>query len=602
MSEIIHHRGPDDSGYYTDNNVGFGFRRLAILDLSQAGHQPFISPDGRFAIVYNGEIFNYKEFYPELKAAGFKFRSTTDTEVLLYLFMKRGPEMLHSLNGMFAFAIWDAKEKSLFIARDRMGVKPLYYAHSDNSIYFASEPKAIFAAGIKADLNEDCMAELLAFRHIAGENTVFKAVKRLFPGHYVMIRNNSLKMVHWWDLPAKILANREQLPVNPLNWFEETFYSSVNYRTISDVPIGVMLSGGVDSSSIAAALHHNANNNLASFTVTFEDHAYNESHLAKIVARKFDLKYYEVKLRTNDLYERITEASWFNDEPLVHQNDAQLLSLAYFAKANVTVLLSGEGSDELMGGYFRYKPLKHLRLVRNAKVLISLLGKLPNRGVVNRFDKLNRYLNGSNDKSLLLFNAASVFPTDFMALGININTEQFEYRHKVIKEAEGLFPGEIARQAMYYDMFTHINSVLDRNDRMTMGGSIECRVPFLDYRFLEMIPAMPSNLLLKGKKGKWLLLNSIGKKIPPEIRKFKKIGFSIPMQKYMKTDSTLINVLNEINETTFNDIPIFSQLPIASIKRLFNSNLKYGEPILRHLLMLRIWKDSYYSKLSKHNR
>lgn len=593
MRDIMVHRGPDGAGNFLEMSIGLAHRRLSILDLSENGRQPFSTPDGRYHITYNGEIFNFKELRHNLKNIGFRFRSDSDTEVLLYLYQQYGADALHQLNGMFAFAIWDSHAKELFIARDRVGVKPLYYAIQNDTFYFASEPKALFAAGIPATLNEEAFAELLLFRYIAGEQTTFKHVKRLLPGHTLRIKDGRIQIFRWWNLPEIIQRNREKLPKDPFQWFEETVYSSVSYRTISDVPVGVMLSGGLDSSSVAAALHHQGFFDLASFTVTFDETEYNEGPLAQAVAKEFGLRYHDMKVEGEELYNLLSEASWYHDEPLVHQNDAQMLALAKYAKKYVTVLLSGEGADELMGGYFRYKPLAYHKALQGLHFVSELIRLLPGKDIVNRFDKLSRYVADSKLNSLVLLNVANIYPSDLTEFGISIDPAQFEYRNQILEEARIIYSKEPARQAMYIDMFTHMSSVLDRNDRMTMGASIECRVPFLDYRFLEMIPALPSDLLLKGKKGKWLLFNSIGKRLPEAVRRFRKLGFSVPWEEYIRSNEIFREFINQLESEGVFHLPIFEKLPVKKLKSLFQQQNPVSQVLVRHLFMMSIWQKAY---------
>lgn len=596
MSNIMLHRGPDGSGHYIESFIGLAHRRLSILDLSDNGKQPFKSHDGRFIITYNGEIFNYKELRIELENLGFLFRSGTDTEVLLCMYEYYGEKALERLNGMFSFAIWDSLQQKLFIARDRVGIKPLYYSVYNSTMYFASEPKALFAAGVPTELNGDAFSELLLFRYIAGEQTTFKHVQRLLPGHSILVNQGQIEIKRWWNLPEIIKNNREALPKDPFEWFERTLYSSVAYRTISDVPVGVMLSGGLDSSSIAAALHHNGSQDLASFTVTFDEQEYNEGPLANEIADTYGLQYHSLQVKGEELSNLLSEASWFHDEPLVHQNDAQMLALSKYAKKHVSVLLSGEGGDELMGGYFRYKPLAYPVSLQYLHFAANLVKYLPGKDIVNRFDKLSRYVSDCRLDSLVLLNVANVYPNDFKRLGVNINLDQFEYRNKVLKEARSIYPNEPARQAMYLDLFTHMSSVLDRNDRMTMGASIECRVPLLDYRFLEMIPALPSNFLLKGKKGKWLLFNSIGKKLPDSVRKFRKLGFSVPWEQYIRSNDVFLDFINNLDKSDVFNLPVVSEMSGKQIKTLFKDKSPVGESIVRHLFMLSIWQKNYFSE------
>jgi asparagine synthase (glutamine-hydrolysing) len=599
MLQVLRHRGPDGEGIFIDSYIGLGHRRLSILDLSENGKQPFSSYDNRLTITYNGEIFNFKELRADLEKRGYKFRSGTDTEVLLYMYDYYGEDALDQLNGMFAFAIWDKQNQKLFIARDRVGIKPFYYSIYNGTLYFASEPKAIFAAGIPADLNDSSFTELLLFRYVAGEQTVFKHVKRLLPGHSITIENGQISNRRWWNLSDKILTNREKLPKNPFEWFSETFSSAVQYRTISDVPVGLMLSGGLDSSSIAASLQDNGHKELAAFTVIFEDPMYNEGPLAKAIAEKFGFDYHGIALEGTDLFNMLEEAAWLYDEPLVHQNDAQMLALSKYAKKHVTVLLSGEGADELMGGYFRYKALMYPFILNTLHHLSPILQKLPGSGIVNRFDKLSRYLKEISPESLVLFNVSTLYPYDLNQLGVKIDLEQFEYRISILKEAQSLYPKELSRQAMYLDLFTHMSSVLDRNDRMTMGASIECRVPFLDYRFLEMIPALPSDCLLKGKKGKWLLFNSVSKRLPDSVRNFRKLGFSVPWSNYMNNNSRFMSYLENFENDDIFGLPVFNKMNPALVKSLYKKGYPVGETLIRNFFMMSIWNKAYLSKVQK---
>ena len=597
MRDSMSHRGPDGCGIFIDKNISMGHRRLSILDLSENGKQPFISEDGRFIITFNGEIYNYMEFIPELKQKGIKLKSSSDTEVLLYLYILYGPSVLSRLNGMWAFVIWDKKEQTLFASRDRIGVKPFYYTFHDNSFYFASEPKALFAAGVTKEFDANYLQELLLFNYIAGENTVFKGIKRLLPGVSLQVKDSQIRFTKWWNLSDKIKENRENIPKNPYEWFEETFYSSVSYRTISDVPVGVMLSGGLDSGSVAVALHHNGERQLSAFNVGFDEKEYNESHLAKMVADKFGLVFHSIKIEGNQLYDSLVNATLFHDEPLIHQNDAQMLALANYAKQSVKVLLSGEGGDEFMGGYMRYKPLNYYKFLKMAGYFTGFLKNIKTGGIVNRFDKLDRYLKGNTISELVLLNASSIYPNDFNKLGYEINLENMQYRYQVLKEARDLYKNEPARQAMYCDAFIHMASILDRNDRMTMGAGIECRVPFMDYRLMEMIPALPSRYLLRGKKGKFLLRNSVAKQLPNEVLSFKKLGFSVPWNLYLKEDERFSEIIEGIRDGSLNNI-----LGDFNVKQLFNQkeiqNNDLSKVLLRHFIMLQLWNKEYLQSSS----
>ena len=320
MRDVLTHRGPDDSGHEIARGVALGSRRLSIIDLSERGHMPMSTPDGRYSIVYNGEVYNFQELRAGLEAKGQTFRSHTDTEVLLQLYIAEGPAMLHRCNGMFAFAIWDNHERTLFLARDRMGVKPLYYAERDGALYFASEEKALFEAGIAPEFDTSAWEELLCFRYVAGERTPYIGVKRLLPGHYMLWRDGKAQTNRWWNLTERAQALQDSPPKDALSWYRDRFDSAVDLRRIADVPIGVLLSGGLDSSSVAASLAKQAGSGVASFTVRFDEPGYDEGPLAKQVAERWKLDYHELMISPVELMGRLRNASWLNDEPLVHGN------------------------------------------------------------------------------------------------------------------------------------------------------------------------------------------------------------------------------------------------------------------------------------------
>lgn len=595
MRDIISHRGPDGFGIYINKRIGLAHRRLSILDLSENGHQPFESPDGRYIITYNGEIFNYLDLRPELENDGLNFKSNSDTEVLLYLYIKYGASMLEKLNGMFAFAIWDNKEQELFIARDRLGIKPLYYSNLDGTFMFGSEQKALLKGGVPKSIDENQLNELLLYRFVSGERTLYKYISKLLPGHYMKIKNRTIKINRWWNLSEKIEINRGLIPNDPYNWFESTFSSALKYRMISDVPVGVLLSGGLDSSSIVSGLNQIGYKNLSSFTVGFEEQSYNEGELAKIVADKYNFNYHEIKLDGNQVHQSISEAAWFHDEPLIHQNDAQLLAISQYAKKYVSVLLSGEASDELMGGYVRYKPLQFLLYKNFISPIIGLFSKFsPNP----RLEKLLHFYKMEATDAVLL-NSCSMYPNDFKELGISINSvhKHNPYRLNIFNESKSIYPNEPLRQSMYIDQHTFLVSLLDRNDRMTMGASIECRVPFLDYRLIEMIGAIPTSYLLNGGKGKYLLYNSVAKNLPEEIKKYKKNGFAVPWENYLKNNQQFKQELEEMKRNPFFESGILKYINIRNLIKLFEKNDRVATILLRQILMIHIWYKNFYEKI-----
>ena len=591
MRDSLEHRGPDDKGLFIENNIGFGHRRLSILDVSLAGHQPFLSEDGRYVMVYNGEIYNFKEFYPELKSNGFDIRTTSDTEVLMKLFQLHGLKMLNRLNGMFAFAIWDKLEKKLTLVRDRMGVKPLYYSFYNETLYFASEQKALFTAGVPLKMAQDGLEEYIFNRFVAGENTLYQNVKKVLPGHIMTIYESGKTTVEkWWNLKKEI-QNQPEIK-NPVEWFRETFDDSVKMRMVSDVPVGVMLSGGLDSSSILASLHHQKYKDIQTFNIGFKEKEHNEAHLAKMMAKKFDYGFQTMQLEDKNLYDQLINATYFQDEPIMHLSEPHLLAVSQMAKPSVKVLLSGEGADELMGGYVRYKALQYPSLLNS----IATIGNLDVFTKQPRYEKLTRYAQIIKKSNLVLYNSSNIYPNDIAeTFGINTPPSN-EYRKKIYKEAKSLYPDNLRRQALYFDQHTYLCSLLDRNDRCTMGASIECREPFLDPRLIVGLGSLEDKWLFTGKKWKFILKKAMEERLPDEILKFRKVGLSAPWGDYITKSPAFKDELDSFSKSDIFQMPYFEHINIQKLVQ----NLQKGDvtmtPYIMPLFMMHIWMKTYATK------
>jgi asparagine synthase (glutamine-hydrolysing) len=494
--------------------------------------------------------------------------------------------MLDRLNGMFAIAIWDNQEREIFLARDRLGIKPLYYSSQPDAFYFASEEKALFAAGIRPEFDPAAWEELLCFRYVAGEGTPYVGVKRLLPGHYLRWKDGRVSIRRWWNLSERAQARAGEIPRDPFEWFKETFDSAVKLRRISDVPVGVLLSGGLDSSSVAASLSTQGGAGLASFTVRFAKVGYDEGALAREVADRWALEYKDLEVSPEDLLPLLNRATRLTDAPLVHASDLHLLAISYYAKKHVTVLLSGEGADETLGGYVRYQPLRFPRLLGAMRGTVPPITKA--LGLNGRLRKLRRFLELGSAERFVLFNACEVLPEDLSAVGME-QSLSFQYREGVLNEARSLYPGEPMRQAMYSDQHTFLCSILDRNDRMTMGASIECRVPFLDYRLVETLAAMPSSVLLGGRRNKHVLRRSLGDRLPESIRRHRKWGFGAPWAHYMRNSPSIKEIVNDLPRLDpVREGPFDSARVRRVIDRFFEGE-NDNEALIRQLLMVSVW-------------
>jgi asparagine synthase (glutamine-hydrolysing) len=591
MRDSLAHRGPDDQGLFIDKNIGFGHRRLSILDVSVAGHQPFLSDDARYVMVYNGEIYNYKEFYPELKSSGYDIKTNSDTEVLLKLYQLYGLKMLSRLNGMFAFAIWDKLEKKLTVVRDRMGVKPLYYSIYNETFYFASEQKALFTAGVPLKIADEGLQEYIFNRFVAGEDTLYENINKVLPGHSMtLFENGKIETLKWWDLKTEI--QNQALIKDPLEWFKGTFEDSVRLRMVSDVPVGVLLSGGLDSSSILTTLKKQKYENIQSFNIGFKEEEHNESHLAKMLSEKLGYGFHTLQLEEEALFDSLLKATYFQDEPIMHLNEPHLFSVSQLAKPQVKVLLSGEGADELMGGYVRYKALEYPSLLSSIATIgtIDLFNKKP------RFEKLARYGQMTKKTDLILFNSCNIYPGDIAKMfGID-TVPKNEYRLQIYAEAKELYPDNLRRQALYFDQQTYLRSLLHRNDKATMGASIECREPFLDQRLLAGLGSLEDKWFFTGKKGKFILKSAMQNQLPEAILKFKKVGLSVPWEDYLVNSPVF---KDELVAFTKSDIFQMPYLQNINSQKLVDRLLKGDTTMTAYIMplfMMHIWVKNYVNQ------
>lgn len=593
MGDSIAHRGPDAMGTYMDSNVGLVHRRLSIIDLSDAGNQPFFSQDKDFVLVFNGEIFNYREFYPELKSKGYSFHSSSDTEVLLYLLMEYGVKVLPRLRGFFAFAFWDKKGEKLFLVRDRFGVKPLFYFQSKDQLVFGSEPKSIFASGVQKSIRQESLTELLFYRYTSGETTVFNDVNRLLPGHYMQIDLGTSKtQIHRWFHLGESIKNQSTIS-NPLEWFEESFNQSIAYRMVSDVPVGTLLSGGLDSSSVLYSQVHQGFKDVSAWNVSISNYKFDESNLARSFSESLGVDFHTFEFRGENLLNLVKRAISNHDEPLMHLQDGHLLGLSEKARKKVKVLLSGEGADEVLGGYVRYK-------VHDSRIryqFLQILPFLPNSLLKSdRWKKMKRYLAMGGEDFQLMSNSNEHFLSDFSELGFLESNLRISYRERILKEAKELYPTNPLRQLLYLEQHTHLYTLNDRNDRTTMGASIECRDPFLDVNLVVGVGSLGDEWFNTKGKGKRLLFESIGKKLPSYLQDHPKIGFSIPWERYFLDRDDFREVYEQLPNSELLQVSPFNLFDIKSLMRDFEKGDKSKLSIIKQLFFLSLWYQVQFGK------
>jgi len=545
MRDILHHRGPDDGGSFIDGNIGLGHRRLSIVDVAH-GAQPMFSGGGNYAIVYNGEVYDHADRRGELEALGHKFENRSDTETILHLYEEYGRGCVEHLRGMFAFAIWDKAKRELFIARDRFGVKPLYYVLTDDgSLYFASEIKSLLQAGaVKAEVNLAALPDQFANHGTTGDETLFRGVKRLLPGHTMTWRDGRVEIREFWDLSFEP-KHEEMSDAEYIDEWREMFRRSVELRLMADVPLGMFLSGGIDSSAIAAMMSTMVSEPIKTFSVAFREREANELEYARLVAERFGTDHHEIMVTPKQFFDVLPKLVWHEDEPIGFIASVPLYFVSMLAQRHVKVVLTGEGSDETLAGYGRYA--KALSLLNYGEKYESLTPTFMRSAIrsgvatlpagINR--KLKRtFLAREADIENLFFDNFAVFPKAMQAglfsraaregiADLNPYTQQNALLEKCDAE-------DVLDKLLYADTKTYLHELLMKQDQMSMAASIESRVPFLDHKLVEFTARMPRSMKLRGATTKWILREAMKGILPVEILDRPKMGFPVPVGNWFR--------------------------------------------------------------------
>jgi asparagine synthase (glutamine-hydrolysing) len=534
MRDAILHRGPDGNGEYDAPGVSLAACRLAIVDLEPRGLMPMSTPDGRYHIVHNGEIYNRPELRAELIERGVELRTTTDTEVILALYALDGAAMLERLDGMFAFAVWDAQRRELFAARDRVGEKPYHYAVHEGRFFFASEPKALFAAGVPKAFADETWLELVTFRSTAGERTVYRGVQRLLPAHWLRASERGIETGEWWRFPV------DGPPARKAD-FAPLFEASVRRRLVADVPVGTLLSGGLDSSAVTAVAAALSARQLPAFTVRYEGTPLDEGVFASAAAKMAGVEHHEVRVPAGERPGLLADATWLLDEPINFPASPEILAVSRYARAHVRVLLTGETADELFGGYGR------LRLYRYPR-LVALTGH-----VLAPFEKRLRF--GSRWARAVA--ARRLGPADWIAASYADGEPQrftrapladwAPYRATVAAQAVRDHR-EPVRQAMAYERRTHLPSIVSTGDRLTMGAAIEARLAFTDPALLDFAGRARTADLFRGAQGKQPLRESMAGRLPQSVLERRKRGWTSPFTSYLREMPELRDWLAQVPE------------------------------------------------------
>jgi asparagine synthase (glutamine-hydrolysing) len=545
MMDTIRHRGPDDDGLHIASEVGLGFVRLSIIDLS-SGHQPLSNEDGTVWIVFNGEIYNYCELRSFLLSKGHVFKTQTDTEVIVHLYEELGPECLQKLRGMFAFAIWDENTKTLFVARDRVGIKPLYYSVTDSAIVFGSEIKAILAdPAISRDLAPEIIDRFLTFLYVPGEQTLLKGVSKLAPGHYLLIKNGNVEIKQYWDLEFSKPSNCLSLN-DAERELTNLLAEAVELHMIADVPVGVLLSGGVDSTAVLSFAAERTDKEISSYTVGFSDAGVaDERPYAKLASETFGTQHHDMTITAVDFAEFLPQYVWHMEEPVCEPPAVAMYYVSKLAKNYVKVLLSGEGGDEAFAGYSNYRNilwlerLKHVMPALNGAVSRGLSASWFHSSRVAKYAPLmnatfpNYYYSRTSNPYRYAGNGMSALysPEFERSIDREYTAEPLQKLFSKVKD-QGMLD-----QMLYIDTKTWLpDDLLIKADKMTMANSLELRVPLLDHRVLEFAASLPANYKVKGFSLKYILKRALSKRVPRAILQRKKVGFPVPYDSWMRGD------------------------------------------------------------------
>ena len=552
MSSTLVHRGPDDHGELLAGPLAFGFRRLSIVDLP-GGHQPMANEDGTVWLVFNGEIYNHRELRPVLEQCGHRYATNSDTETILHLYEEYGADCVHHLRGMFAFAIWDTRRKKLFCARDRLGIKPFYYTIVRDRLAFASEIKALLEIpGFQPRLNRRALPEFFAFGYVSSDETLFEGVRKLLPGHLLQIdltdQDREPQVAQYWDLD--ISPSKYQLSeADYVEQFRDQFTETVESHLMSDVPVGVFLSGGLDSSSIAAVMADLRKERIQTFSVGYAEGEYSELSYARQVAKHIQAEHNEVILGPEEFFASLPRLIWHEDEPLVWPSSVALYYVSQLAREKVKVVLTGEGADEIFAGYLKYRAaLLNLRAGPPYRRLVpdlvqelvqkALIAEVIPDGILRKLRHSFLYYPDSFEK-IHLDNFYSVFPQeqqnklftrDVMEQLREINpyTNSMRFYH-----SNGSRRGLLNR-LLYLDIKTYLVELLMKQDQMSMAASIESRVPFLDHKIVEVAARIPARYKVRRFSGKYLLRRAMAHRLPPEVLRRSKKGFPTPIRPWLR--------------------------------------------------------------------
>lgn len=612
MGEAIYHRGPDAGREYLEPHIGLSHRRLAIIDLSEAGVQPMHSHDNDYVIAFNGEIYNFLALREELEAKGYPFKTHTDTEVILALYHYEGVELLKKINGMFAFALWDKKQESLFIARDRIGKKPLYYYQKDNDIIFASELKALMTLpDIPREVRLDAVYDFFAYQYIPDPKTIYQDIYKLEPGHYLTINKDGIKKAQYWDISFAHTTNASEGELKAE--LQERAKACTEQRMVSDVPLGAFLSGGVDSSGVVALMakiaQEKGDKPITTCSIGFDEEKFDETKFAAMVAEQYQTDHHKLIVQEN-VEDNLEDIVRFFDEPFADPSLVPTYFVSQLAREKVTVAIAGDGGDEVFAGYEKYA-VDHIENKLRTKIpawirtkVLPSLSKLAASININLFQRASSLLHSLSVDPAMGFYISNSFIKDAIWQSL-INDEtkaQLEGYHpaqQTIDYYHQCDGSDHLSRILYTDMKTYLpGGILVKVDRMSMANSLEVRAPILDYTMMEFASSLPSQLKFhvddnKTEK-KYLLKEAFKDYLSDDILYRKKMGFSVPLASWLRNELKAITEEKLLNRTQ-GLCQFFKQEQITKLWHEHKTHKKDNATVLWSMLMFQMWWDNYMS-------
>ena len=605
MGAAIQHRGPDAQGTWCDEKIAMVHRRLSIIDLTEAANQPMLTDSGRYVIAFNGEIYNYLAIKKQLIEAGRVFHTESDTEVLLNLFEEKGFDCLQELNGMFAIAIWDRTKRQLFLARDRLGKKPLYYVQQDNNFAFASEIKALLELPfIKKTIRYDAVKDFFSYQYVPDPKTIFKGIYKLPPGYWLVTDGNSSKIEQYWNVSFSNITPQSEQSV------QEELYNligdAVKVRMISDVPLGAFLSGGIDSSAVVGLMAGFSNDPVKTCAIGFDSKRFDEVQWASKVSKLFNTEHHEFTVK-EDVASRLYEIASFFDEPFADPSFVPTYFVSQLARQKVTVALAGDGGDENFAGYEKY----YLDQFEN-----SFRSKVPSSIRRNVIPKLSSIVKDSHfsliRRACSLMNALEKDPDEAYYLTNSFFRQRIWddiVKGELKRETDGYDPAEVTREhygaadtddhlskLLYTDIKTYLpGDILVKVDRMSMANSLETRAPLLDYRVVEYAATIPSRLKLKGKEKKYILKKTFSNLLPSDVLYRKKMGFSVPLAQWLRQE--IFHYANSI--FTSSESGIYEIFEFSKVSNMWDVHVNgddYYTQELWAMLAFEMWWQKYMAK------